>query len=437
MTFLAPGFFLASLAVAAAIVALHFIVTRQPRAGILPTARFVPDLPATATARATRPTDLLLLLLRVLLVLAAGVGLARPVLTPSRAADARVILADVSRAVGDIDALRDSVRGNYRDGDALIVFDSSARPVAENAPDSIGSLARTSARGNLSAALIAAVRAASALRETADSIELVVISPFGAEEIDAATTSVRQLWPGRARLVNAGVRPATASLPSTVRIRGSANDPLAVTAQLVSTGRATIVRDGSPAADTSSTGAVVDWPVAARPVGSIPRASRDTVGAVTAGASLVVAGFERRWEYPADSLRGAEVIARWIDGEPAAIEWPSGGGCARSVAIPVPAVGDLVIRTDFVYLVGVLSGPCASERPFTPMSIDTRTTLAGTGGLASREEFNPRGDSRSALAPWFLALALIAAIAELFVRRRKYVAVGQQASRDSRMRSAA
>ena len=62
MTFLAPGFFFASLAVAAAVIALHFIVTRQPRAGILPTARFVPNMPATATARATRPSDIPLML---------------------------------------------------------------------------------------------------------------------------------------------------------------------------------------------------------------------------------------------------------------------------------------------------------------------------------------------------------------------------------------
>src|SRR5688500_1292427 len=38
MTFLAPGFLYAAFAVAAVIVGLHFIVTRQPRAGILPTA---------------------------------------------------------------------------------------------------------------------------------------------------------------------------------------------------------------------------------------------------------------------------------------------------------------------------------------------------------------------------------------------------------------
>jgi hypothetical protein len=135
MTFLAPGFFYASLAVAAAVAALHFIVTRQPRAGILPTARFVPDLPANATARATRPSDLLLMLLRVLIVLAAGAGLAKPVVKPSRGAEARVILMDVSRSVSDTNALRDSVRALYRNHDALVVFDSSARVIPGSAAE--------------------------------------------------------------------------------------------------------------------------------------------------------------------------------------------------------------------------------------------------------------------------------------------------------------
>src|SRR5213592_994027 len=114
MSFLAPGFLFASLAVAAAIVALHFIITRQPRAGILPTARFVPDTPATTVAPAKRPSDVALMLLRMLIILAAGAGLAKPVLTPSRRAEARVLLIDVSRSARDSLATRDSVRAMYR-----------------------------------------------------------------------------------------------------------------------------------------------------------------------------------------------------------------------------------------------------------------------------------------------------------------------------------
>src|SRR5439155_12915772 len=123
----APGFLYASLAVAAAIVALHFIVTRQPHAAILPTARFVPDTPATTVASARRPSDLLPMLLRLLVVLAAGAGLAKPVLTPSRGAEARVILVDVSRSVSDPRAIRDTARALWRPQDAIVLFDSSTR----------------------------------------------------------------------------------------------------------------------------------------------------------------------------------------------------------------------------------------------------------------------------------------------------------------------
>jgi N-terminal double-transmembrane domain len=144
MSFLAPGFFYASLAVAAGVVALHFIVTRQPRAAVLPTARFVPNLPANATARATRPSDLLLMLLRVLLVLLIGAGLARPIFKPSRNRSARVILVDASRSVGDISAVRDSATRYYREGDAVILFDSAARAVGGKPADSISPWSRLS-----------------------------------------------------------------------------------------------------------------------------------------------------------------------------------------------------------------------------------------------------------------------------------------------------
>src|SRR5687768_10484541 len=204
MTFLAPGFLFASLAVAAAIVALHFIVTRQPRAGILPTARFVPDTRATTIAPAKRPSDLLLMLLRMLVVLAAGTALAKPVLTPSRGAEARVILVDVSRSARDSMAIRDSVHAYYRSGDAVVAFDSSTRLLAGNVADTLGALSPTSKRGNLSAALIAALRAGSSLRDRADSLELVILSPFAREELDAATDSIRTLWPGKAKLVRVG-----------------------------------------------------------------------------------------------------------------------------------------------------------------------------------------------------------------------------------------
>jgi aerotolerance regulator-like protein len=407
MTFLAPGFFFASLAVAAAIVTLHFIVTRQPRAAILPTARFVPDTRATTVARARRPADVPLMLLRVLTVLAAGAGLAKPVLTPSRGAEARVILVDVSRSARDSTAIRDSVGVIYRDGDAVVVFDSSARMLTGNVVDTLGGLAPTTRRGNLSAALIAALRAGSILRDRADSVELVMVSPFAKEEFDAATDSIRTLWPGRARLVRVGQpAPDTSRVRETPVVQTDANNPL-----LISVAQAQV--------PGTRYRILIDWPSSSRPRFAVSRNQRDTVGGVMTSESRVVSTFERRWIFPADSLRGADVIARWVDGEPAAIEKPDATGCMRSVAIPVTPVGDFVIRKDFVRFVSSLSHACTASTSLVPADPNAIAKLAGRGGLAPRTAFEPLTDARSNLAPWLLALALASAIAELFLRRRR------------------
>jgi hypothetical protein len=448
MTFLAPGFLVAALAVTAAIVALHFIVTRQPRAAVLPTARFVPDTPATTVARARRPSDLLLMLLRVLLVLAAGAGMAKPVLTPRRGAQARVILVDVSRSARDSIAIRESVRAIYREGDAVVVFDSSTRVLDGDISTGIDSLRPTIRRGNLSAALIAALRAGSSLRERADSLELVVVSRFANEELDAATDSIRNLWPGKARLVRVA-QPAvdTASLTGNLEITADVNDPLRITATLAGeaetgsgkreagsgkreTGNALIVRTSVESLQPSNEAApLIHWPLSTRPRFGVSRAAKDTVGGVMAGEVAVVSAFERQWTYPPDSLRAGEVIARWVDGEPAAIEKPEGPGCVRSVAIPVTTIGDLVIRNEFVRLVASLSRPCAQITSLIPADPGVVANLEGNGGLAPRQAFQPVTDSRSELAPWLFALAIAAAIAELFVRRRERAAKASDETR--------
>src|SRR5688500_10159156 len=239
MTFLAPAFLYAAFAVTAVIVRLHFIVTRQARAGILPTAWFVPDTRATCVARAKRPTDLLLMFLRMLVILAAGAGMAKPILTPSPQASARVILADVSRSARDSIALRDSVRAYYSEGDAVVAFDSSTRLLAGSVADTIRALRPSIRRGNLSASLIAALRAGSSLRDRADSMELVIVSPFAREEFDAATDTIRTLWKGKARLVRIPIPAAdTASGPGRLSIAGDADDPLQASVELAEIGRA-------------------------------------------------------------------------------------------------------------------------------------------------------------------------------------------------------
>jgi hypothetical protein len=116
-------------------------------------------------------------------------------------------------------------------------------------------------------------------------------------------------------------------------------------------------------------------------------------------------------------LRGADVIARWVDGEPAAIEKSEGIGCTRSVAVPVSPIGDLVIRKDFVRFVSALSGPCSRMTSVIPVDPSVMAKLEGKGGLAPRTAFQPLSDARSDLAPWLFVLAIAAAVAELLVRR--------------------
>ena len=182
--------------------------------------------------------------------------------------------------------------------------------------------------------------------------------------------------------------------------------------------------------------AAVTWPLTGRPERAIARASRDTSGAVLAGNSLLVAAFERRWSYPADSIRGAEVIARWVDGEPAGIEWSTDSGCRRSVAVPVTQAGDLVLRADYKRFASAISADCIARTSMIPADPERVARVAGTGGFAPREAFLPRGDIHSSFATWLFGIALAAAIAELFVRRHRNLVVSELRQSDASRRAA-
>jgi hypothetical protein len=175
------------------------------------------------------------MLLRVLIVLAAGSALAKPVFEQKRQATGRVFVVDASRATSNFREAADSVRALFREGDAIVLFDSAARVLGPAAPESLSTVHLSSTPGNLSAGLAAAVRAGSALRDRVDSIELIVVSPLLADERDAATDSIRKLWPGRARLIR--IWPATfdssfSVAKGDITIDADETDPLAITCPL-------------------------------------------------------------------------------------------------------------------------------------------------------------------------------------------------------------
>jgi hypothetical protein len=421
VSFLQPWALAVSLGVAAAVVALHFLARRRPKAVLLPTTRFVPALSVRAPSRSTRPADLLLLAMRVLAVLLIGAAFARPIALPERAHLLRVVAVDVSRAALSPSAARDSAERYLRTGDLLVVFDSAARLVGGSARDSLASLTQSRAVGSLSAALAAALRAETVLRARADSVELVLISPFATEEWDAATARIRSLRQGRARLVQVDAAESSAR-PGTIQVVSPADDPLRAAAALIGAvemvGAVRIERSAPERADTAwaraSDRVLVRWP-ALTPDGWPPRKPADTAGAVVVGDVVVVGSFVRAANPPA---RGRRVVARWVDGVPAATERAFGEGCIRDVAITFPDRGDLAIGEGARRLVRALTQPCGGAARFAPLPDSLLTLLRGHSGLPDATSVAPQRAPASAAATWLLVAAAILLLAEPLARRR-------------------
>ncbi len=429
VTFLQPWALVAAGIAAAGVVALHFIARRRPNVVLLPTARFVPEQSVRAPSRSTRPADLLLLSLRVLAVLLLGAAFAHPVLEAARRPLARVVALDLSGSAAATSGARDSARLYLREGDQLVLFDSAARLVAGDPRDSLEALAVSKARGSLSAALVGATRAAAILEGRADSVELVVISPFAAEEWDAATRAIRALWPGRARLVAVPAADDSATVVAAnapLEVVGSAvgdDDPVRVAVALAGgsseRARVRIVRGSPSRADSAWAGdsghVLVEWP-ASPPVEWPRRDVTDTVGAVAAGSAVLVADFPRSYALPAVGTE-SHVIARWLDGSPAASEEPMADGCVRRVAVPFPERGDLALRESARRFVYALSVPCGGARDLAPPGEAELAALRG-GGTGGNARLLARGDAdASRVTPWLLGAAALLLVVELLVRR--------------------
>lgn len=435
MTFLAPWALLVGAVAAAGLVALHLVARQRPAAYPLPTTRFVPDRRTLVSRVSQRPRDLLLLLLRVLLVLSAAAGFARPVLVPQRSARARVLMLDRSAAVADeAEALR-RAREIVADRvpTRVLLFDSAVVALEPSAA-ALDTVARAvvppvRAIGSLSAALVAARRLGAEWGMRADSVELVLVSPLTTGEVDASTDSIRALWPGQMRLVRVAAAADSAELPALdhriadADVLGPAlasravqsaaqTDSAPANADPSTTPRTATVRllRGPPtAADSAfarSGGVVVRWDsIEARAL--VP-------SAVVLGDDVIVAALGR------DSLTASGIVlARWADGSPAAVERPLGNGCLRNVAIGVPVAGDLPLQSAFQRIVNGLTDACVGTRVNAGLPLDTAraAALIGAPRVADGAELTNGVERPTPLAPWLLGLALACALAELFLRR--------------------
>lgn len=402
MIFLAPVFLVAAGVAAAGVVAMHFLSTREPDTELLPTVRFVPRVSVQATTITVRFSDPWLMALRVLLILLIGAAAARPLIQGFPERVPRIAVVDVSRAVGSPAELADSARRHVEGAAAVVFFDDEAREISRGAVDSLDALGADpqwdmAPRGSLSSALIAAMRIAAGMRDGADSLQIVVISPLVQEEWDAASAGIRALWPGRIDVVR--VAGAARELPGVRRV------------------------ERVEWADSGATGLWTE------------REAPDTIGAVRANDAVMVHPFVRRWRPAAgvgeapggDESTAAEptgsggttrVYARWMDGEPAAFETAAGEGCVRSVAIPLPTEGDAMLRPDFQRFLAELRGPCGEPRGMLPLLEELVAGLRGDGPLAPASQVRRRTMRATPAVPWLLGFAAAVALAELWLRRR-------------------
>ena len=432
MSFAAPLFAWVGGGLALGVVALHLLAWRRPPASPLPTARFAPDAPVRTVSRAMRPVDLGLLAVRVLVIVLVSTALAGPRFASRVQGLGRVIVVDRSHgqeARGPIDRVARSV---FRAGDALVVVDSTVHEVRNPTVDSIVATSPTES-GGISAALVVGIRAANELQRVRDSVEIVVVSPFGSDALDAATASIRRMWQGTVRTMRAGTPPNDSARARPPDIRAGSGDPVSAALALAGAaprGAVRVVRDSITAADTAwarQGGAVVVWPTSAAQQGWTVRATADTAFGVTvtslgsgssaspALSATVVAPFVRHVAPPP-----GRVVARWGDGEPAATEISLGGGCMRSVAVRVPATGDLALTPAFRRFAEQIAGPCVASRGWTAVTdsvVSAVLPATGTRDAAQTLSAVHTTRSHSPIAVWLLGAAMVAALGELLVRR--------------------
>jgi hypothetical protein len=129
---------------------------------------------------------------------------------------------------------------------------------------------------------------------------------------------------------------------------------------------------------------------------------------VASRTGAVVARLPRIWR-----LTG-HAIARWSDGEAAAVEHRVGGGCIRDVGVAFDPAGDITLRGGFKELVLAFIEPCGivDSRPAAAAQL---ASLDGTGPLAAASALADRRSS--GWTPWLLGLGAVLLIAELAMRR--------------------
>ena len=466
IAFGAPAFLLAGGLAALVPLALHLIRRRPPSRAALPTARFLSPDPRTSV-RVGRPTDLLLLALRMLLLVLAAAAFARPVWPPAARGTAPVVLLDRGAAMagGDawpraVAAARQRLLGSGGDAPgALVLFDSAATvlPPSQLTAARFDSLAaaRPSGSGASYAAALRAVSSAVGVLPEADSVRITLVTRPRSDGWSEGLGALRRaVWPGAIDLVDlpdldAGddeiasenvrakeaiyfadapgglsyVSPALEAMGWGVRVMSSSADAVVDSARLIVVGRAVPVGLAASLGRAAKAGAtvLVAAPAAGSLRGILPWAGAMRVdsggggmwlasGAHVAGAASRVSG---------DAAPGAAVIASWDDGRPAAAARRLGRGCVVFAATD-PERGEMTLDPEYPRLLDGLARGCeGADAPSSisrsaPLDAGARAVLRGTGPRVAAARTVPGWGGGVPLGRWALGAALLAALAETF-----------------------
>ncbi|HYJ78910.1 MAG TPA: BatA domain-containing protein [Longimicrobiaceae bacterium] len=452
-----PAFLLAGALAALVPLALHLIRRRPPARAPLPTARFLSQDPRTSV-RLSRPTDLLLLALRMLLLVLAGAAFARPRWLPAPEGTSEVVLLDRGAAMAGEPWARavDEARRLLlpADGPArgeLVLFDTSAvriprRQVTAARLDSLAAARPAAAATRYSAGLRAAIPAARELRG-ADSVRVTLLTaPRWSGWSDGLAPLRRAAWPGAISIPPLGpVRaPADAdsSPPSVQRavVTASAGGGRFVTPALAATGwqvAATASEDASlivllaPPADPAALRQRAE--AGATVLISAPALTPDLRTLAPWSGSLAADGAPgTMWldggpglpgaagRVAGEPSIGARTIAAWDDGRAAAAAARVGRGCAVFVAADLEA-GELPLSAAYPGALDRLARGC--DLPATPadapLDAGALAVLRGDGPVAVAASSLAGAAGGTALGRWILGAALAVALVETFLAYRR------------------
>jgi hypothetical protein len=162
------------------------------------------------------------------------------------------------------------------------------------------------------------------------------------------------------------------------------------------------VDDSTSAAGT----AAVIWP-------RIPRDDGQRVDGVHAEGATAIGHFIR-----ASLPDSGTVVARWVDGSPAAVERPLGLGCIRTIGFDVPDVGDFTLSAGFQRIAAALLAPCGGREPGRVASDSLITALATAPPQPATVRVPDESATANRLVAALIILAVLLSIGELMLRRR-------------------